>query len=135
MNSQQGDNREYLEAVHRMEEHLQNRIVKPWLLLDFIYFLTKDGKRLKNDLEILHGMSRRVISQRKQQILENNLEISDRRGKRLAFLDLLLELHLKDNSLSLEDIREEVDTIMYAGHDTTAYTMSWAFHLIGKKVK
>ncbi|KAF4517616.1 hypothetical protein B566_EDAN002847, partial [Ephemera danica] len=50
--------------------------------------------------------------------------------KKIAFLDLLIEIQ-KQTGISDEDIREEVDTIMFAGHDTTAISTSWASFYIG----
>ncbi|CAM2113252.1 unnamed protein product [Caretta caretta] len=52
--------------------------------------------------------------------------------KRRAFLDMLLNAtDDKGNRLSYMDIREEVDTFMFEGHDTTAAAMSWAIYLLG----
>nr|XP_009924714.1 PREDICTED: cytochrome P450 4V2 [Haliaeetus albicilla] len=52
--------------------------------------------------------------------------------KRKAFLDMLLSATDDEgNKLSYRDIREEVDTFMFEGHDTTAAAMNWALYLLG----
>ena len=54
------------------------------------------------------------------------------RKKRLAFIDILIEQHLAQPSEFTElNIREEVDTFMSAGHDTTAMSMIWTLYLLG----
>ena len=50
--------------------------------------------------------------------------------KRRPFLDLLLELK-GQGKLSLDDVREEVDVFVLAGHDTLNTTIKWTMHLLG----
>ncbi|KAL6420182.1 hypothetical protein ACFW04_012265 [Cataglyphis niger] len=51
--------------------------------------------------------------------------------KRLAMLDLLIAVS-RDNLLSDSDIREEVDTFMFEGHDTTAMGITFALLLLAE---
>ncbi|XP_054706470.1 cytochrome P450 4c3-like [Uloborus diversus] len=136
----QRKNSEYIEALKVASEQFSDRVMKPWVWSDFIYYLTADGRSYKKNVEAMLQFTSSVIRKRKQELLEQRKECGEGKEtfsadietkKRKAFLDLLLDLHIKDNILSERDIREEVDTFMFAGHDTTAMGISWALYNIG----
>lgn len=52
--------------------------------------------------------------------------------KRMALLDVLLQSTVAGSPLSNEDIREEVDTFMFEGHDTTTSAISFCLYLIAR---
>ncbi|XP_071627365.1 cytochrome P450 4C1-like isoform X2 [Temnothorax longispinosus] len=56
--------------------------------------------------------------------------------KRKAFLDLLLDQNAKDDTpLTDDELRAQVDTFMFEGHDTTAVAMTWALFLLGNNLE
>ena len=50
----------------------------------------------------------------------------------MAFLDQLIEASVNGEKLSDDEIREEVDAVMFAGHDTTATCMSWFLYCMAR---
>ncbi|XP_033117098.1 cytochrome P450 4V2-like [Anneissia japonica] len=143
VNAQSDMENEYVKAVLKLSELLQERQKSPWLWPDFIYNRLSSGKQHAECLRILHGMTIRVIEkhgaelreQLAKQKAEGAVSSAEPRNigkrKRLAFLDLLLYMQNEDPSFTIDDIREEVDTFMFEGHDTTAAAANWAMYMLG----
>ncbi|ROT63647.1 Cytochrome P450 4C1 [Penaeus vannamei] len=97
---------------------IQFRQFRPWLHSDFAFRLSSYGREQEKCLRrhrTPHARIRYVPGQKPRQ----------------AFLDLLLEYSEKDPTTTDEDIRDEVNTFMFAGHDTTSAAMNWFLYAMG----
>ncbi|XP_019885677.2 cytochrome P450 4C1 [Camponotus floridanus] len=136
---------QYREAVHQMSELFVYRLVRPWLYINLLFALSPQGRRQKKILKILHGFTEKIIAERKlyhertnDRYLKNfekeetdDAEVFGISKKRLAMLDLLIAAS-REGSLTDLDIREEVDTFMFEGHDTTAMGITFALLLLAE---
>ncbi|XP_016064466.1 PREDICTED: cytochrome P450 4V2, partial [Miniopterus natalensis] len=137
IDAQTNDDSEYVRAVYRMSDVVHKRMKTFWLWPNLLYAMFKEGREHKRTLQILHNFTNKVITERANEMRDEEGK-SDGRGttvpnrKRKAFLDLLLNVtDHEGNKLSPKDIREEVDTFMFEGHDTTAAAINWALYLLG----
>ncbi|KAH9641904.1 hypothetical protein HF086_011654 [Spodoptera exigua] len=166
---------DYAMAVMKMCDIIHQRHYKLWLRFDSIFNLSPFFKQQKKLLDIIHGLTNKVIKSKKETYLENkakgfvpptleeltrtpddnvlanndktlsedvfkgyrdDLDFNDENDigekKRLAFLDLMIESSQNGtNNISDHEIKEEVDTIMFEGHDTTAAGSSFVLCLLG----
>ncbi|KAL6420526.1 hypothetical protein ACFW04_012015 [Cataglyphis niger] len=139
---------QYRNAAHDIIEMFFYRAFRPWYYNELLFSLSQQGRKQKQILKILHGFTEKVIAERKlyhkstnYQYLKNlendnkmeidDIEVFGIKKKRLAMLDLLIAMSQK-NFLSDLDIREEVDTFMFGGHDTTAMAMTFALLLLAE---
>ncbi|CAI5447823.1 unnamed protein product [Caenorhabditis angaria] len=128
VNAQLSKDNEYVWAVHTINDLIQTRTKNPLVWNSWVYKLTENGKTHEKCLQILHSFTKKVIDERKESLEESDYKIES--GKRLAFLDLLLDM-AQSGQIAMEDIQAEVDTFMFEGHDTTSTGLMWALHLIG----
>ncbi|XP_074599602.1 cytochrome P450 4C1-like [Brevipalpus obovatus] len=145
----------YVEAIKDATSLSSKRFHSVSAIISAVYYRTRAGKEYLRALDIIHGFTSRVIKQRIATIQSKNehenlssREESDEkinsaqdnvyfRGKKRkqAFMDTLIDEFLtksrRGSRLKLEDIREEVDTFMFAGHDTTATALTYTVFLLG----
>lgn len=140
--AQSNSDSEYIKAIYEMSDLIHRRQKMPWLWPDFLYYHLNAGRRHNKNLKILHSFTDQTILERAQELknAKANIEEDDdndnaeakKTKKRSAFLDMLLKVTDEaGNTLSHKDIREEVDTFMFEGHDTTAAALNWSLFLLG----
>lgn len=69
-----------------------------------------------------------IIAERKA---ERKASLGDKKNSSKTLLDLLLEMSENGENLTDDDIREEVNTFMFAGHDTVGTSVSWILYALG----
>uniref|UniRef100_T1GUJ2 Cytochrome P450 n=1 Tax=Megaselia scalaris TaxID=36166 RepID=T1GUJ2_MEGSC len=163
---------EYALAVMKMCDILHIRQRSLFLRNELIFILSKYYRKQGKLLDIIHGLTTRVIKSKKEAFskgnrgslaeisqhfaedpgltknkdtveglsygqsagLHDDLDVEENdvgEKKRLAFLDLLLESAQNGALISDTEIKEQVDTIMFEGHDTTAAASSFFLSLMG----
>uniref|UniRef100_A0A182G0G3 Uncharacterized protein n=2 Tax=Anopheles albimanus TaxID=7167 RepID=A0A182G0G3_ANOAL len=129
---------EYRSGLYKVGELLLNRVVRPWLYSEFIFWIVGYSSRLNRLIKPIHQFTTAIIAQRRQLFRNGKLadaqtndadpakpgdtiySMSSASGKRrYAMLDTLLAAEDR-GQIDDAGIREEVDTFTFEGHDTTA---------------
>ncbi|XP_064459224.1 cytochrome P450 4C1-like isoform X2 [Ornithodoros turicata] len=127
----------YVKAVKVVSGSFLARVVRPYFWRDSIFYLTETGREIKKNVEFLHKFTTEIIHARKKEYMqgistiETNYTNTIGRKRRTAFLDTLVSYHLENPAFTENGIREEVDTFMFEGHDTTAMGISFTLYLLG----
>lgn len=175
---------EYVTSVMKMCDILHMRHRQVWFRPEIIFQLTKYAKAQERFLNIIHGLTNKILQAKKSDHLnkkkmaeiepesevskkqekekaqvkleeikssksdmtegvgvsfgqslglKDDLDVDDDIGekKRQAFLDLLIESAENGTVLTDKEVREQVDTIMFEGHDTTSAGSSFFLCLMG----
>lgn len=125
-----GEQHPYVFAVEKLKSLLMKRAMNPLIYNDFIYSWTADCREYKHYCSFVHTFSNDIIQYRKKALREDPAQLDKRH---LDFLDILITAK-DENGMGLTDqeIRDEVDTFMFAGHDTTASSIMWTLYSLAK---
>lgn len=128
INALDNPDNEYVHAIKDFGSIVIQRTFSALRSFPLLYFLHPFYWRQRKLIKIMHHFTNSVIKA-KRAALKEKLANGNSKGeskpseddgaygtkKRMTFLDLLMN----ESSLSDTDIREEVDTFMFEGHDTT----------------
>nr|WCC58137.1 cytochrome P450 [Pharsalia antennata] len=138
LNLEKEEDRSYCTATHQVGKLVMQRLMRPWLYFNKLYYLfTLPGYREKGLVKILHTFTNKVIKERldkfetfKVPINENEEGFNYSKNKKLAMLDLLLNAKIRDGSIDDKGIQDEVNTFMFEGHDTTSMAICFSLMLL-----
>ncbi|XP_050535079.1 uncharacterized protein LOC126902099 [Daktulosphaira vitifoliae] len=139
LRSQEGKSSEYVSAIKTVSKILIKRIFRFWQWNETLFKLSKSGRDFEKSLNILHKFTENVIKEKRKLFCNAKIEMEEKHEniaqeeiKRVCFLDLLIGISLENPTLMADsDIREEVDTFLFEGHDTTSIAVTMALINLG----
>uniref|UniRef100_A0A182JL16 Uncharacterized protein n=1 Tax=Anopheles atroparvus TaxID=41427 RepID=A0A182JL16_ANOAO len=140
VNAQLNAESEYVKAVKEITNLIQLRFYDFIIRYEFFFRMSSNRRKQRKALAILHGYTDSVIKSRRQELQGNapmngtaeKLVSEEGIKRRMAFLDMLLQAMVDGRPLTDEEIREEVDTFMFEGHDTTTSAISFLLQSLAK---
>ncbi|XP_034477492.1 cytochrome P450 4d2 [Drosophila innubila] len=149
VNAQRSPDLPYVRAVFEVTNIITLRFIKPWQRIDWMFRLVEPSLAKRQDtlIKTMHDFTETVIQQRRDALINHHQQQQKTKTKtncggnecddlgqkrRMALLDVLLQSTIDGEPLSNEDIREEVDTFMFEGHDTTTSGISFCLYEISR---
>lgn len=122
VHAQEQENSAYVKAVKRETQIIFEKMYNLFKRFSFLYKFSSDYQKEKKTIKILHDTTENIINARRRLLMENDCV------RQKYFLDILLQSTIDGQLLTNLDIREEVDTFLFEGHDTTASALTFTLY-------
>lgn len=131
----------YHTNIYLIGKKLLFRMLRPWLMSEFVFTALGYRKELDVILKPVHDFTKSIINQRRNNLLNIKKldEKSENEGtenvyfrsrkRRFAMMDTLLQAQ-QQGLIDDEGIIEETDTFTFEGHDTTSAAMTFTLLLL-----
>ncbi|XP_022103233.1 cytochrome P450 4F4-like isoform X2 [Acanthaster planci] len=122
-----------LSACETLLRFIQKRQYGSRLLLNpWIFRLSSNYAEYKSNIKFLHNFAKKLVEDRKKEILQK-AEGGNPITKPRDFLDTLVMARDEEGSgLTVKEMVDEVNTFLFAGHETTATFMTWFLYFLSK---
>ncbi|XP_006015876.2 cytochrome P450 4A5-like [Alligator sinensis] len=130
-NCQMDSGSSYIRSILDISTSIYQRFRIPLHHNATLYWLSAQGRHFRKACTLTHDHTDKVIRERKEALKDEQVLSKILKKRCLDFLDILLCAKDENgNGLSDEDLHAEVDTFMFAGHDTTASGIFWLFYCL-----
>ncbi|CAL1689638.1 unnamed protein product [Lasius platythorax] len=129
LDSQTNKDNRYVKAITRVKEIVAIRMRNIFLLPNILFNLIDLSREQLKNLILIHSYADKVIRQRTSNKLNCTSKTESSRTKK-TFLEILMEASHDGKTLTEKNIRDEVNTILVAGSDTTAVTVNFAIFIL-----
>lgn len=115
---------------------MTHRLAKPWLIIDWIFSLTRSASRDAEHTQRMRSFTRKSISARR--LVQNTTETRSADAPplqpiRFCLLDFLLQLNSSEPATFTEaDVIEEAITFMLAGQDAVGSALAFAIYMLAE---
>ncbi|RWS23677.1 cytochrome P450 monooxygenase-like protein, partial [Leptotrombidium deliense] len=110
-----------LDFIHSAQAAATKRITRPFIWLDYIYYRTKEGKRIQAKVDYFYKTFEALQN---KEVIGNNNEI-------YSLVDQINKLREFDKSISGKTQILELLAFLIAGYETSAFTITAALFYMG----
>ncbi|XP_045492135.1 cytochrome P450 4d2-like [Colias croceus] len=137
INAQDNSNSKYVKSIEALAQIIALRMRNPFMGEDALFKITSYNRTQQQALGVLHGYTKKIIELRKKELQKANINTLEENAEfgiknKHAFLDLLLLSEIDGMKINDEQVREEVDTFMFEGHDTTTSGICFSLFCVSK---
>lgn len=133
----------YFFLLYRLIRIAHLRMFNALLQPDCIFKLTKLHREFNQNLRIIEEFNNEIIAKKRKELSERvsgaqneEIPVEDSlyfgQKRKMALMDILLQSNIEGKPLSDAEIREEVNTFLFAGHDTISSALVFLFYNVAK---
>ncbi|XP_077506300.1 cytochrome P450 4C1-like [Amblyomma americanum] len=144
LNTQKNQNSQYNEYISGITFLMAVRAFRPWMWFQSIYNISIEGMWFRKMVNGVNSFNSKIMNERKKtfHLYRNQGDLSGSEDedskerelqpeRRMAVIDILLDKHFKDPSYTMQEIRKDIDLLLFAGHDTSSTAIAWTLYLLG----